>query len=104
MINSAAVFTKGGLVLWSKSVSGAAFDPVPINRLICESILSSKGNMGAAFNHGIYDMKWLPENEINLIFVIVYLNISHLVRVDEFLAGFRDRFCAVYGAIVKGRF
>ena len=119
MLDLVAVFHRGGLILWSAqaaaptsssltAAAGAAgaagagalasapsFGFLPLNQLI-QTILLQERTAETSFMFGSnneYTVKWCLENQLHLVFVVVYLNLQPLLfSVEELLNAVRDEF------------
>jgi len=96
MLDFFTIFSKSGLVLWYyafQDVKGNFTDPV--NAFIKSVILQERGG-SAAFVHGTVQMKYMQDNEFELIFVVGYQKILTLSYVDKLIddvhRSFRDRY------------
>ncbi len=72
----------------------------PVDHLI-QSVLLQRRDAQAQFTHGNYNLRWTYANELDLVFVAVYMNITQIIWVEEFLNAIRDDFCALYKDQVK---
>ena len=96
MIDLLTIFHRGGAVLYTRSLS-----PVPgcpVDNLISSVLLEERsGQMRTGFRHeDKYTVKWSLANDLDLVFVAVYLNLTNLLYMDELLNAVRDRFCAMF--------
>lgn len=95
MIEAVTVLTKGGLVLWSHSEAGMKGNP--INTLIGSVLLEDRASE-ETFDTDDYTMRWLLDNELNLLFVIVYTKLlQNKFNIEqEILHRIRDSFIQRY--------
>lgn len=94
MIDLVTVFTKGGLVLWTHRKP--ALKESPVNALI-EKVLMSDKSGESVFPFEEYSVKWAFANELNLVFVVAFLNFSSLFSIDEFMQDIKFSFCKAFG-------
>jgi len=80
-------------VLWKKQLTEES-SSIPINNLIQNVLLEEKGTRTSTFNQ--YNLKWSFENELDLIFVAMYLNISTIIFIEEFLEAVKAEFCSAF--------
>lgn len=86
MIDHACVFTRTGIVLWAKSF--IALSGNPIKELIRNVFLEGK-EFETTYTTGKYALKWTFENEMEIIFVIVYQKILQLLYIEDLLDAFK---------------
>ena len=66
------VLTRGGVVLYSKSWTGALKgSPHPVDDLVSSVLLQDRLSL-QTFNSGSYSMRWLLDNANHLVFVAVF--------------------------------
>ena len=87
MFDLICIFTKGGVVLWSKMFCTAGVELV--NILIKNVILEEKTSMNQ-FVYQNYIFKWRLENQSGLIFAVIYQEVLQLMFVDDFMEMLRD--------------
>lgn len=94
MIDLLTVFHRGGAVLYTRSL--APVGDSPVDALIGNVLLEERTG-ASSYRHGDkYTVKWTFANELDLVFVAVYLNLANLLYMDELLAAVRDRFTAMF--------
>eukprot|EP00123_Amoebidium_parasiticum_P013944 comp22239_c0_seq1/m.32804 comp22239_c0_seq1/g.32804 ORF comp22239_c0_seq1/g.32804 comp22239_c0_seq1/m.32804 type:complete len:623 (-) comp22239_c0_seq1:171-2039(-) len=100
MIDLFAVFTTGGIVLWTYT---GPYATVPatgaVNALINEVLVEKRGVGGAReYTHGSFLMKWVLANEYELVFVVVIQKElqSQLSYLDDLLERARAKFSGLY--------
>lgn len=93
MINNFSIFTRSGLVLWSKSTSPIKGNP--INSLIQNVFLEEKSAQ-VSYQYENYILKWTFSNKFDLIFVAVYLNLTNLFYINDLLEAVKEQFCAMF--------
>lgn len=96
MIDLLTIFHRGGAVLYTRSLS-----PVPgcpVDNLISSVLLEERaGQLRTGFRHDDkYTVKWSLANDLDLVFVAVYLNLTNLLYMDDLLSAVRDRFCSMF--------
>eukprot|EP01064_Diplonema_japonicum_P034562 TRINITY_DN71_c3_g2_i1.p1 TRINITY_DN71_c3_g2~~TRINITY_DN71_c3_g2_i1.p1 ORF type:complete len:574 (+),score=139.84 TRINITY_DN71_c3_g2_i1:38-1759(+) len=100
MIDEVTVVHKGGLVLWKHSYSKVKGNPV--SQLIKTVILEDRTGDGC-FTHDTYKVEWLLENELELIFVVVYQHLLALNYISDLLDALKGAFVARYNDALVGR-
>lgn len=93
MIDLFCIFTTTGLVLWSKSF--CELKGTPINKLIKDVILVERTNE-KVFYDDQYALKWSFNNDLGLVFVVVYQRILQLMYIDDLLAAVKKAFVASF--------
>jgi signal recognition particle receptor subunit alpha len=93
MIDHFAVFSKTGTVLWSKTLCKLTGDPIDtlINRVLMEDRSGEK-----KFINDAYQMQWVFENKLDLVFVVVYQKILQLLYIEELLEIVKKDFIALF--------
>mmetsp|Transcript_62908 Transcript_62908/g.99867 ORF Transcript_62908/g.99867 Transcript_62908/m.99867 type:complete len:611 (+) Transcript_62908:92-1924(+) len=82
MIDAIFIFTKGGLLLWSKMLVKIKGDP--LDKLIKEKLLEEHvGESQATID--LYNVKWLLKSEFDMFFVAVYQGIVQMTYLDALL-------------------
>ncbi|KAI9208885.1 SRP54-type protein [Polychytrium aggregatum] len=95
MLDSVAIFTAGGIVLWSRQYCNFKGGIDPIGALVKEVLVEERGHT-SSFIKDSYELKWLLRNDLNLIFVVVYQKILHLSYIDDLLDKTAQVFCERY--------
>ncbi len=93
MIDLFTVFTRGGAVLWSYKphpVKGA-----PVKSLVNNIFLEEK-KAEDGYKVDQYLLKWIFDNEFDLVFVAVYLNLTQLLYIDDLLEAVKREFVATF--------
>jgi len=99
MIDLLTIFHRGGAVLYTRSL--APVPGAPVDALISGVLLEERAG-GSSFRHeGKYTVKWALCNELELVFVAAYLNLTNLLYMDELLAAVRDRFVDMFRDAIK---
>eukprot|EP00890_Picochlorum_soloecismus_P006160 jgi/Picsp_1/6545/NSC_03888-R1_signal recognition particle receptor len=97
MLDQISIFTKGGVLLWTKTFAAVRGDPV--NTLIRTCLLEDRtGDSSFAYTAplgGSYTIKWLFNNSLGLIYVAVYQKALKLTYIDELLRRVDKAFCKV---------
>ena len=94
MIDLLTIFHRGGAVLYTRSL--APVPGAPVDNLIGSVLLEERTGLSSFRHEDKYTVKWAFANELDLVFVAVYLNLSNLLYMDELLSGLRDRFTALF--------
>lgn len=93
MIDFCGIVTRGGLVLWSSGTpSYVPLDPLSffVQRVLLEDHRS--GDAKLAIPGSEYVIRWKFDNEMQIIFVVVYLEFTSMFNVEEFLAKLMSEF------------
>jgi len=94
MIDLLTVFHRGGAVLYTRSLTPVA--DAPVDALIGNVLLEERTG-ASSYRHGDkYTVKWTFANELDLVFVAVYLNLANLLYMDELLAAVKDKFTSMF--------
>ena len=83
MFDYVCIFTTGGVLLWSK-----AFYPdfnLDLINIFIKSMLLDYGGSRKSFHHGDSLLKWQINQDVKLVFAVVYKEILQLAFVEEFL-------------------
>jgi signal recognition particle receptor subunit alpha len=91
MIDNITVITKGGLVIWTQNFIEKGLKGNPINKLIQEIFIQEKGSQ-SSFSDDTYTLKWSFQNELDLIFIIVYQKLFSISYIDELLTITKEKF------------
>eukprot|EP00727_Mastigamoeba_balamuthi_P002600 m51a1_g12337 putative signal recognition particle receptor (624) ;mRNA; r:498998-502058 len=94
MLEYFAVFTKGGIVLWSRQGTPPLHDN-PVDSLVSNVLLEERRGENSHIE-GPYALKWTFANDCGLIFVAVYHKLLSLVFVEELLERIKSKFCVLY--------
>ena len=89
MIDQFSIFHRGGGVLWERTLTSLSVSP--IDSLI-QSVLLEERAASTAFRHDKYVVKWTFANDMELVFVAVYLNVANLLYIDQLLDKVKDSF------------
>eukprot|EP00826_Nyctotherus_ovalis_P055864 TRINITY_DN7468_c0_g1_i3.p1 TRINITY_DN7468_c0_g1~~TRINITY_DN7468_c0_g1_i3.p1 ORF type:complete len:152 (+),score=31.29 TRINITY_DN7468_c0_g1_i3:97-552(+) len=87
MFDLICIFTKGGVVVWSKFFYTVSIEL--INVLIKNVLMEEKTAMNQ-FLYQNYLFKWRMENQSGLVFAVVYQEVLQLIYVDEFIEMLKD--------------
>ena len=93
MLDRFVIFTKGGLVLFSKDFVPLKFNAV--NTLVSDVLIEERAGKSSYISKE-YAMKWTMLNELDVIFVAVYQKLFQLVYVDDFLSAIKNVFMRIY--------
>eukprot|EP00128_Syssomonas_multiformis_P013455 Colp12_sorted_trinity150504_noHs@15877 len=99
MLDLFAVFTKGGIVLWSYR----GLNPVvgsPMNSLV-RYVLEQRAGGNNSMVDGVHTLQWTFVNELNLVFVVAYQKILQLAYINELLEAVKAMFVETYSDLVK---
>jgi signal recognition particle receptor subunit alpha len=99
MLHLCTVFTKGGAVLWD--TQNEVIRGSPINAFIQQVLLQDKAGALKSFDYGEYTLKWTFHNDLNLIFVALYVNFSSMFDVDAFLLDLKEEFLRLFSDAFK---
>lgn len=93
MLDLFTVFSKGGIVLYSKST--VAVRSTVIDNLISSYFADARlGDNSTVI--GSQKFHWSFANDLDLIFVVVYQKILQLSYIDELLSRLKEIFCSVF--------
>lgn len=84
MIDIFSIFDKGGSLLFSEKYNASVKNEETINVLI-NSVLLEERSSAKMWTQGEYTYKWTLDNELGLVFVAVYLNLSQLLYIEDLL-------------------
>jgi len=99
MFDFVCIFTTGGVVLWFKAFCDMKLD---LLNMFIKNILLEEKSAKTQYNMAEYVLKWKVQNDMNLVFAIIYKEILQLGFVDEFLDMIRYEFVAnIYPSIAK---
>ena len=102
MLDHVSVFTKTGVVLWSRTMAKLKGTTNPVNTLIADVLLEEKG--GGTRSHTIdqYTLRWRLVNELELVIVVVYQKILQLLYVDDLLEAVAREIVTRFGDGLRG--
>jgi len=93
MLDHVSIFSKRGVVLWSKS--WAKLKPVrgedPVHVLVKDVLLEDKGGASRSATLDNYILRWTMVNELELVIVVVYQRLLQLLYIDDLLEGVKRR-------------
>jgi len=72
MFDFVCIFTTGGVVLWCKAFVDMKLD---LLNLFIKSILLEEKTSKTQFNFADYVLKWKVQNDLKLVFAIIYKEI-----------------------------
>ena len=94
------VFSKTGVILWQRSMqklrSVGSSGMSPIGELVRTVLLEDKAGQSAIIES--YALKWVFENELDLVVVIVYQKLLQCVYAEELLESVKSQFVKIFGA------
>ncbi|SPO22445.1 related to SRP101 - signal recognition particle receptor, alpha chain [Ustilago trichophora] len=104
MLDHFTIFTKNGLVLWSKTFSpalnSADASANPVNSLIKQAFLEQR-TADQKFDKDGYTLRWTFANELDLTFVVVYQRILQLSYIEELLDTVHSLFIDLFAPFVR---
>ena len=89
MIDKFVIFSKTGIVLWSKLLAPLKADPVST---LVKTVLLEERSGAKSHNLEDYTLQWTFANEMDLVFVVVYQKILTLVYIEELLEKIKEQF------------
>ena len=92
MIDLFAVVHRGGARLWSTELT--TIEGAPVDDLIQNVLLEERHVSSHTWND--YTLKWTFDNQLDLVFIAVYLNFSHILHVAELLESVKTAFSAQF--------
>lgn len=99
MFDFVCIFTTGGVVLWCKAFCDLKLD---ILNIFIKNILMDEKTAMHQYNYQDFVLKWKVQNDLKLVFAIVYKEILQLGFVDELLEMIRYEFVnKIYPSISK---
>lgn len=99
MFDFVCIFTTGGVILWCKAFCDLKLD---ILNIFIKNILLQEKSARTSYSYQDYMLKWKTQNDIKLVFAIVYKEILQLAFVDELLEFIRFEFVnKVYPSLTK---
>lgn len=98
MLDHFTIFTRSGMVLWSKSftpsipasTTGSSYNH-PIDSLIRLAFLEDRLSSDKYEREG-YTLQWALANDLELVFVVVYQRILQLAYIPQLLSSVKDLF------------
>lgn len=100
MFDHFTIFTKAGIVLYSKSFLKLVGSPV--EKIINTIFLEGKESENV-YHYNQYAMKWTMANDLGLIFVVVYQKILQILFMNDLLDKVKERFIEKYRNEIPGR-
>ena len=82
MIDNFTIFSRSGVVLWTKSMVDLVGDP--LNQLINNVLMEERSGKNVA-TIGEYELKWTLYNSLDLVFVCIYQKSFPLFYIDDLL-------------------
>lgn len=100
MIDLFTVFHRGGVVLYERQLQ--AVPGHPVDSLISNVLLEERVGGAQSYRHEEkYTVKWTFANDLDLVFVAVYLNLTNLLYLDDLLVAAKDKFCSLFRDQIK---
>lgn len=93
MLDHISIFTKTGIILWSKTFCKLTGNPV--EELIDTVLLEEKGGDKSTVI-GNYALKWTLANELDIVFVVVYSKLLTLLYVEDLLSFMKKTFVSLF--------
>lgn len=100
MFDHFTIFTKAGIVLYSKSFLKLVGSPV--EKIINTIFLEGKESENV-YMYNQYAMKWTMANDLGLIFVVVYQKILQILFMNDLLEKVKEKFIEKYRNEIVGR-
>lgn len=106
MLDHFTIFTRSGMVLWSKSftpaippsTTGSSYDH-PIDSLIKSAFLEDRLSSDKYEKEG-YTLQWTLANDLELVFVVVYQRILQLTYIPQLLSSIKELFLDMFKPFV----
>jgi signal recognition particle receptor subunit alpha len=99
MFDYVCIFTTGGVVLWCRAFCEMKLEP--LNSFI-KSILLEEKTAKTQFSVGDCVLKWRVQNDLQLVFAIMYKEILQLAFVEELLDMMRYEYVTkIHSSLVK---
>ena len=89
MFDFVCIFTTGGVVLWYKAFCDLKLD---LLNIFIKNILLEEKSAKTQYNYQEYVLKWKIQNDLKLVFTIIYKEILQLAFVEELLDMIRFEF------------
>lgn len=89
MIDFMCIFTTGGVVLWYKAFCEMKLD---LLNIFIKNILLEEKTAKAHYTYQDYVLKWKVQNDVKLVFAIIYKEILQLAFVEELIDMVRYEF------------
>jgi len=99
MLDYFTVFHRGGAILWKKVLTtlGSSLEvPVLAVNSLIQQVLLEERLAQSSYEYKNYTLKWSFENDLGIVFVAVYLNISQLLYIDELLEALKKEFISTF--------
>jgi signal recognition particle receptor subunit alpha len=93
MIDKFVIFSKTGIVLWSKMMCALKADPV---ENLVKTVLLEERSGGKRHQQDDYTLQWTFANEMDLVFVVVYQKILTLMYIDDLLEQIKGSFMSKF--------
>jgi len=90
MFDFVCIFTTGGVVLWFKAFCEMRLDL--LNLFIKNILLEEKSGAKSQFAFADFVLKWKVQNDLKLVFAVIYKEILQLAFVEELLDMVRFEF------------
>ena len=96
MLDQFSIFTKSGILLWSKTWCRAKEDL--LRGFIEQVLIEKRGGRGTSTEMGNYAFEWSFVNDLNLVFVAIYQRMVPLLYITDLVSQIREVFsCLLLG-------
>ncbi|CAM9105656.1 unnamed protein product [Discosporangium mesarthrocarpum] len=99
MLDHVCVFSKSGLVLWSRTM--AKLKGSPVDDLVKSVLLEEKGGVNVVTTDW-YTLRWSLANELGIVVVALYQKSLQLQYVEDLVETMKKDFVRRYGASLQG--
>jgi len=99
MIDLLTIFHRGGAVLYTRQL--APIPGQPVDALINNVLLEERAGQNSYRHEEKYTVKWCLDNQLELVFVAVYLNLTNLLYIDDLLQAVKEKFTAMFKDAIK---
>ncbi|KDN53026.1 hypothetical protein K437DRAFT_135739 [Tilletiaria anomala UBC 951] len=105
MLDHFTIFTRTGVVLWSKSFTPTVADDLdkpsnPIDSLIRETFVEER-TADRKYEKDGYTIRWSFANDLELIYVVVYQRILQLSYIDDLLDQVKSAFVQLFESFLR---
>ena len=94
MFDYVCIFTTGGVLLWSKAFCATSLNIELINIFIRSMLLENNQSSKKQFSYQDNLLKWQINQELKIVFTVVYKEILQLAFVDQFIDMLQKAFIA----------
>mmetsp|Transcript_15478 Transcript_15478/g.18350 ORF Transcript_15478/g.18350 Transcript_15478/m.18350 type:complete len:616 (+) Transcript_15478:19-1866(+) len=103
MLDQVSLFSKSGVVLWSKTwtkIKNTVAGEHPVDALVKGILLEDKGGDRSAAIES-YQLKWTFANEFDLVIVVVYQKLLQCIYAEELLDNLKSAFVKNFASEFK---